>query len=44
MTQPIAFTTAMLAWGLLEFPKGYGSATAGVLAQIQVRKGLGCRF
>lgn len=38
MTQPTAFTTAMLAWGLLQFPKGFkGGSTSGVLQQIQVR-------
>jgi hypothetical protein len=37
MTQPIAFTTAMLAWGLLQFPKGFGASKNGVLQQIQVR-------
>lgn len=36
MTQPIAFTTAMLAWGLLQFPKGYGSSRTNVLQQVQV--------
>ena len=37
MTQPTAFTTAMLAWGLLQFPKGFGGSKTGVLQQIQVR-------
>ena len=38
MTQPTAFTTAMLAWGLLQFPKGFkGGSQTGVLQQIQVR-------
>jgi hypothetical protein len=37
MTQPTAFTTAMLAWGLLQFPKGFkGGSQTGVLQQIQV--------
>ena len=28
MTAPAAFATALLAWGLLEFPKGYAKANA----------------
>jgi hypothetical protein len=28
MTGPAAFATALLAWGLLEFPKGYAKANA----------------
>jgi endoglucanase len=28
MTAPAAFATAMLAWGLVEFPKGYAKANA----------------
>ena len=37
MTQPTAFTTAMLAWGLLSFPKGYASAKAKQQALDQIR-------
>jgi len=36
MTQPTAFSTTMLAWGLLSFPSGYGSSRTATLAQIQV--------
>jgi endoglucanase len=37
MTMPIAFTTSMLAWGMLAFPDGYAEAgtTKGVLEQVQ---------
>ena len=37
MTQPTAFTTSMLAWGVLSFPTGYGSSKQQALTQIQVR-------
>ncbi len=36
MTQPTAFATSMLAWGVLSFPKGYGSSQTEALTQIQV--------
>ncbi len=37
MTQPTAFTTTMLAWGVLSFPAGYGASKQKALTQIQVR-------
>ncbi len=36
MTQPIAFTTAMLAWSVLSFPKGLGGSKTDTLQQVQV--------
>lgn len=42
MTQPIAFSVAMLAWGLLAFPQSYtAAARAQTLQQIQVRASSG---
>lgn len=41
MTQPLAFTTAMLAWGLMSFPQSYtGSVRTQTLQQIQVRRSM----
>lgn len=38
MTQPTAFTVAMLAWGISAFPKAYSQAkqTNAALSQVQV--------
>lgn len=37
MTMPTAFSTSLLAWGLLSFPSGYANsnATANTMAQIR---------
>ena len=37
LTMPTAFTTAMLAWGLLAFPEGYAKAgqTASALESVR---------
>ena len=39
MTMPTAFTTAMLAWGLLSFPAGYKSAGVTNAAEAEVAWG-----
>ena len=39
MTMPIAFTTAMLAWGLVAFPKGYEAAGKTAAAAESVKWG-----
>ena len=39
MTAPAAFTTSLLAWGLLQFPDGYAQANATIPAMETVRWG-----
>ena len=39
MTMPTAFTTALLAWGLLSFPQGYSQAGMTATAQAELTWG-----
>ena len=39
MTMPTAFTTALLAWGLLTFPRGYSEAGMTATAQSELQWG-----
>ena len=39
MTMPHAFTTALLAWGLLSFPHGFNDSSQTVNAQAELTWG-----